>query len=198
MENWKDIPGYEGLYQVSDQGRIRSLERERIQMGTKYISPGKVMSPCVRKKGYNRISLRKNNKAKSFLLHRLVLLAFVGEPMDDKVLGMHLNDNPRDNRLVNLKWGSPADNSKDAWDKGLYPPLPLQGKFNEDHPLSRPLIQMTMSGEFIKRFENSYDVLRQLKINQSNIIQVCKGRRNHAGGFKWAYAQDEISGDTKV
>ena len=97
QEVWKAIPGYEGRYEVSDQGRVRN--------GIK------ILTPCNVSTGYKAVSLGKNN---SKLIHRLVAAAFIGQAPLGKNLVLHGNGNRSDNRLSNLRYGNHKDNSTDA------------------------------------------------------------------------------------
>lgn len=97
QEVWKPIPGYEGRYEVSNQGRVRSNK--------------KILALCNVSSGYKAVSLGKNN---SKLIHRLVAAAFLGAAPLDKRLVLHGNGDRFDNRLSNLRYGSHKDNSADA------------------------------------------------------------------------------------
>lgn len=106
-EVWKDVPGYEGVYQVSDQGRVKSQRR----FGT----TGGVLTPRVKAdSGHLRVALCQNGKVKDFLIHRLVLFAFVGFPAPG-LEGCHNNGDPADNRLENLRWDTSKANSADIF-----------------------------------------------------------------------------------
>jgi hypothetical protein len=188
MENWKDIEGYEGMYQVSDLGRIRSLDRYVRNSKTMSIKKGRVLKLHNHVNGYLRVSLCRDGSERYTMVHRIVANAFIGGQPGESFVVMHLNDCKKDNRAENLKWGTNQENSMDAYLKGLTK-NPMAGKFNEENHFSKPVNQCQITGEFIRRFPNSYEVKRTLGINQGNIIQVCKGGRNHAGGFKWAYAE---------
>jgi hypothetical protein len=115
MEKWRDIPGYEGAYQASNLGRVRSLPREvprfskdgAIKALVRY--KGKVLSSWAKDCGHHNVLLGANNTQ---LVHRLVLLAFVGPPEPGQEC-RHLNGNPADNRLENLTWGSRLENRAD-------------------------------------------------------------------------------------
>lgn len=113
-ERWKDIPGYEGLYQASDLGRVRSVDRETVAKdGSVYRFKGRVLkaAPNVRS-GYLYVGLRKDGRQKSCRVHLLVLLTFVGRcPSSHE--GCHKNGVRVDNRLKNLKYATSAQNSAD-------------------------------------------------------------------------------------
>ena len=105
MEVWKLIPGYDGKYEVSDQGRVRSYRRS---------DTGHILSPGRMPGGHMSVALGRNN---SQCVHKLVLLAFVGAaPAQHECL--HINGIPDDNRLVNLRWGTRSENMKDAYAHG--------------------------------------------------------------------------------
>lgn len=114
-EIWKDIPGYEGLYQVSDQGRVRSLDRVVMCTGAvkgAYSSrkKGRLLRPGPSNFGHLSVVLGRRNTR---MVHDLVLRAFVGPP-PDKHECCHNNGNPADNRLENLRWGTRSENNVDA------------------------------------------------------------------------------------
>ena len=93
---WKDIPGYEGLYQVSNTGKVRSLNYRRT--GKKQI-----LKQYINNTGYKRVALRKNNKVKWYLVHRLVAQAFIPNPHNYPIIN-HKDENPANNAVWNLEW----------------------------------------------------------------------------------------------
>lgn len=113
-ERWKDIPGWEGYYEVSDWGRARSVDRIIIRSdGKTRRFRGKNLNPCVHDCGYQQISLRRGEiRVPKAYVHRLVMLAFVG-PCPEGMEVCHNNDDPEDNRLANLRYGTHAENIGD-------------------------------------------------------------------------------------
>lgn len=113
-EIWKDIAGYDGWFQVSNLGRVRSVDRTIMQSGPNGIYPrtvkGKIMSPSVRS-GYNTISFRYKGRRDGKLVHRLVAAAFIPNP-DNLPVVNHLDYNPLNNRADNLEWVTMADNTR--------------------------------------------------------------------------------------
>lgn len=108
-EIWKDIKGYEGLYQISNLGRVKSLER-RVPFGDSYRSyPEKIKSQEIIK-GYKRVNLYKKGKLKKFLVHRLVASSFINE-QDGSMQVNHINGVTTDNRLDNLEWTTIKENA---------------------------------------------------------------------------------------
>jgi len=120
METWKDIPGYEGSYQISNTGRVRSLDR-RINMdyGATRLHKGSVLTPQSQRSGHMYVSLKVDGIKKHMRIHRLVLLAFVGKPKKDEEC-LHLDGNPRNNNLVNLKWGTRKENMQQSVAHGTH------------------------------------------------------------------------------
>lgn len=109
-ENWKDIPGFEGRYQVSDLGRVRSLPR-RVRLvahgiETSRLATGKLLRPGPTRSGHLTVAVGRGN---SRLVHQLVLEAFVG-PRPEGMEVLHLNHQPTDNRLANLRYGTRSEN----------------------------------------------------------------------------------------
>lgn len=99
-----DVVGYRGLYEVSNQGRIRSVRRKG--------SVGRILKPVKRRDGRLRVSLSSQGVVKDFLLHRVVLMTFVG-PCPEGFEACHWDDNPENNALENLRWASHEDNIED-------------------------------------------------------------------------------------
>ncbi len=108
-EVWKDIPGYEGYYQVSNLGRVKSLSRK---FSPKEIILKSVINRC----GYEMVALQREHKSKSCTVHRLVAIAFLGQ---SHLEVDHVNGIKTDNRLVNLEFVTPSENSKRTFLLGL-------------------------------------------------------------------------------
>ena len=118
-EVWKDVLGYEGFYQVSNLGRVRSIPRVTVRIGRKtkrkFVNKqlGKTLKPGWQKSGHLFVNLCKNNKVKIFRIHRLVLETFIGSCPNNKEC-CHNDGNPANNRLENLRWDTKKNNSRDT------------------------------------------------------------------------------------
>jgi len=107
MEVWRDVVGYEGVYKVSNFGRVK-----RIKPSNGAVS-GRVLKPGVNKNFVKNVNLCYKSRPKSHTVHRLVALAFLGEPPTERHVVAHNDGNPSNNRLANLRWATPAENSFD-------------------------------------------------------------------------------------
>jgi hypothetical protein len=123
MEIWRDIPGYEGIYQASSHGQIRTVEgkvtsnkRYGVRHWKSRVLKGRGSNPITGK----RVSLWKDGQSRDFLVARIVALTFLGEPQEGFTVN-HKDGNRFNNMLENLEWLSLADNIKHGFETGLYP-----------------------------------------------------------------------------
>lgn len=114
-EEWRSIIDYEGYYEISSFGNVRSLDRA-VSVGSQIINlKGRIKAQTPDKDGYKTVHLSKNGKKSRKKVHRLVLEAFVGP---SELLACHKNGRPSDNRLSNLYWGNESDNQNDCIEHG--------------------------------------------------------------------------------
>jgi len=119
MEIWKDILGYEGLYQVSNLGNIKSIERLRIDTkGRKRIFPQKIIKPLLSDRGYCQVNLYKNSKLQTRRINRLVALSFIPN-LQNKEQVNHINGIKTDNSVPNLEWTTSKENVIHSFKTGL-------------------------------------------------------------------------------
>lgn len=134
-ETWLPVPGWEDLYEVSDLGRVRGLDRVTYKRnGFPLRVRGQVLKPRPQKSGHLLVWLCQNGKAKAVNVHRLVALAFIGPCPSGKEC-CHNNGNPADNRAFNLRWDTRAENIRQSYVDGRPVAFPrLKGL---QHPSSR-------------------------------------------------------------
>lgn len=188
-EVWKPVKGYEGIYEVSNIGRVKSCERIVTRSnGRKINFPEKIMKPSINHKGYEVIDLRKNGKRECGFVHRLVGKAFIENPNNKKQIN-HKNGVKRDNNVDNLEWVTNKENVIHAYKNNL------NNNRNAIESRKRKVDQFTLENELIKTYNSIEEATKVTKIN--NISAVCRGCRNKAGGFKWRYSTD-FGGDSNV
>lgn len=120
-EQWRPIPGWEGIYEASDHGRVRSLDRLIIYAnGDRHYTKGRVLSACDNGHGYLTVTLSRNNLEIRRYVHRLVLETFIG-PAPEGMEACHGNAKRHDNRLSNLRWGTKLENAQDILKSGNSP-----------------------------------------------------------------------------
>ena len=176
-EYWKDIENYEGFYQVSNYGRIKSLSR-KIPNGTGfYISKEKILNGHITTKGYIQVELKGN----PVLVHRLVAKAFIPN-IDNKPQVNHIDGNKTNNRVENLEWCTNSENQIHAYKNGLNIHSGKAGR------PEKKVCQIDLkTGEIINIFNSISEAKKSLGVSKENISQVCKGKRKKCLGYGWKY-----------
>jgi NUMOD4 motif/HNH endonuclease len=118
MEIWKDIKGYEGLYQISNYGNITNCRNYSAKTHSNKTKFGKLLKPRPNNCGYLRIGLYKDRKVKFFFIHRLVAQHFISNPLDKKMVN-HIDGNKLNNHFINLEWVTLSENVKHAYANNL-------------------------------------------------------------------------------
>lgn len=180
QEIWKDIKGYEGLYQVSNLGRIKSLPRDT----NNQYKNGLIMKPynCL---GYLKIQLRKNGNYKWFCVHRLVAMAFL-KNYNSKLQVNHKNGNKDDNNLENLEMVTASENQLHSY-RVLKNIPSMKNRFGNKHVAAKAIYQFDKNNIFIKKWSSIIEAAKTLNICACNITDCAKGNRKTAGGFVWKY-----------
>lgn len=204
MEIWKDIDGYEGLYQVSNLGRVKSLPKNgRASVIRKF---------SFDKDGYYKLFLWKDGVPKCKKVHRLVAEHFIPNP-ENKPCTDHINTIKTDNRVENLRWCTTLENNRN--------PLSLKhlsqartgttastdtrrkmseqrkgcknGMYGKSHKedakrkMSKPVIQMALDGSFVAEYYGATKASQETGIRRTTISSVLNGRGRTAGGYLWQY-----------
>lgn len=175
-EIWKDIGGYEGVYQISNLGRVKSFK-----FNSEKVLINKTSS------NYDMVALCLNGVVKYFTNHRLVAIAFLHNP-ENKEQVNHKNGIKSDNRLENLEWCTRSENTSHAIRIGLMK-HPTRGKLGKDNFNSKVVIQYSLDGVYVNKYFGASEASRMTNISMGNISSCCLGNRNKAGGYKWKYKQ---------
>lgn len=182
-EEWKDLEGYEGWYQISNLGRVKSLSRvvpTGIQNSDKKRTKEKILRQFYIH-GYCAVNLYKDKKMKSVRVHRLVAKAFIPNPYNYPCVN-HKDENRKNSRADNLEWYTHQYNSS-------YGTLParLSAKLKCHPKMSIPIKQLDMNGNLIRVFQSYRDAVRHTGLNRGNLWKALNGIYTQCGGFKWQY-----------
>ena len=174
-EYWKPVVGYEGLYMVSNWGRVKSFDRwVKSRNGSVRFCKGRILKPLTSSSGYLYVNLYKNNIKKEYLVHRLVAEAFIDNP-DNLFQVNHRDENKLNNNVDNLEW--------------------CDAKYNinfgtcierRSKKKSKPVLQYTLDGEFVREWPSTMECGRN-GFNQGNIWMCCQGKLKKYKGFIWRY-----------
>ena len=178
IEEWREIEGYEGLYMVSNQGRVKSLVKWH-----------RILKPLNQGAGYYSVILYKDRIARNFLVHRLVANAFIPNP-ENKPCIDHIDCNRHNNIVSNLKWCTHKENSNNVVTlKKIHDNNPHRDKFGKDSQSHIPVICIETGALYYGTCEAS----RKTGIDPSSIAKVCRNEKyfKTAGGYHWRYATDE-------
>lgn len=184
MEEWKDCKGFEGFYQVSNEGRVRSMAvwSHKYQKVLKRKTPH-LNSIETTKDGYKRVLLCLYGVHHHCSVHRLVAQTFI--PNTDGFPEInHKDENTQNNNVENLEWCSRKYNAN-------YGTLPkrIKERMSKNHPTAKPVIQYDMLGNKIREWKSQKEAARYLGIRSENISRCCKGKNHQAGGYFWHYAK---------
>lgn len=167
MENWKDIPGYETSYQISDQGRVKNK------------NTGKILHGDTNSAGYQRVFLNSQTKKKRFFVHRLVARVFCDGYQENLVVN-HIDGNKQNNFAVNLEWVTRSQNDLHAYRyhlRDVYPCI-FKHKIEAVDP---------KTGEVQHVYENVQECCDALRVARSNVYNCCNGKQQTCKGFSLRY-----------
>jgi len=178
-EEWRDIPEYKGLYQVSNMGQVKSLRNNEL-----------ILKPITVRKGYLSVNLYKAGKQKLSRLHRLVAVAFIPNP-ENKLEVNHKDGNKKNNCFTNLEWVTPSENQKHSFNT-----------LHRKNSMWRGGIDIyTKDGKFIIRVDDTKTAVEWVKKNSNSrykivkqsINDACRGKCLFAYGYIFRYSQDKIT-----
>lgn len=168
MEIWKDIEGYEGLYQVSNEGRVKSLRNN------------KILKPSNLEK-YPIVIFSVDGKRFGKKVHRLVAEAFIPNPQNLPQVN-HKDENKTNNNVQNLEW---CDQNYNNHFGTKYERQAAAQTNRAD--CSKPLYQYDLNGVLINTYPSVHEAARQLGIKKQGILSVCSGKRKTYKGYRWSY-----------
>lgn len=182
QEIWKDVKDYEGYYQVSNLGNVKSVERviskidfirnsKHIKKEVKNVEmvvKERQISKCTRN-GYNVVYFSKNNKCKSFQIHRLVALHFIDNPLKKEMVN-HLDGNKKNNNVKNLEWVTVKENNQHAFNTGLMDSVKVK----------------VIRSDGIK-FSSMAEAARSLNVTTNCVRDVLIGRQKTTKGYTFKY-----------
>lgn len=179
-EIWKDIKEYEGLYQGSNLGRARSLDRwVNSKNGSMQFIKGRILKLIKNRYGYLYVNLYKNNIKKTYQVHRLVAEAFLPNP-DNLPEVNHKDENKQNNSVHNLEWCDRSYNvNYGTRNKRI-------SKSNTNGKRSKPVLQYTLDGQFVKEWSSTMECGRN-GFNQGNVSACCRGELKKYKGYIWSY-----------
>jgi hypothetical protein len=167
MTNWVDIVGFEGFYQISDEGEVKSLRNNLI------------LKTSDDNKGYPAIRLSINGKLTRKRLHRIVAEHFIPNPAKKPEVN-HIDGDKHNNNINNLEWVTHLENIRHAHVTGL-----------TTNMASKAIQMLDKDGTLIREFYSLHEAERDTGAEPSNIVKVCKGKRKTTNGYYWRYDNGE-------
>ncbi len=208
MEQWKDVKGFEGIYQISTRGRLKSFKKD---------PRGRILLNNNSKGDYLSVVLASGGNIRYTRIHRLVAETFIPNPKKLPEVN-HRDHNRQNNRAENLEWTTRVENHRDAlkhnpamiegmiyYNKFIRPRLPKNIRQMQTKHLQKfqfiscnpPIEQYTMDGKYMGSFNNAKEAERKTGVCSRNICQVVSREeyrpgkiRKQAGGYKWQYTKE--------
>ena len=175
-ENWKDIKGYEGLYQCSTYGNIRSLDRYVYELsGKKQFRKGQIIVPRKNKNGYLQLTLNKNAKRKMVYVHRIVAETFI-ENSNNNLVVNHKDGNKLNNNVDNLEWCSYSENNLHSYNK-------LNRKNSNEGCTPKSVYIIDTTSKSLKYFDSIAETSREIKLSTTQINRYIHSNKKWKGRY---------------
>lgn len=180
-EEWRAVPGYEGLYEVSSLGRVKSIKRKGVSE--------KIISQTKNRGGYLRVCLWKDNKGIKYSVHRLVALAFIPNQYEKEQVN-HIDECKTNNCVDNLEWCTNLENHRHGTINQR-----ISASLTNNPKMSKRVASYDCDGNLVSIYPSVYEAGRRLGISASTIRDYLKGRHNlsHAGGYKWQFTEQHLT-----
>lgn len=188
-EIWKDIKGYEGSYQASNLGNIKSLERMvQGKIGMR-ICNERILKILIGKRGYYTVNLGNGTgRCAIKTVHRLVAIAFIPNP-ENRPCVNHIDGNKLNNNINNIEWCTYSENNIHAFNTGLKIPT-WEGISGKDHCRSVKVAKYDRQGNFIRVYDSIGEATKDVGLKSYSLIGMCAQKKKHqltAAGFLWEY-----------
>ena len=172
MENlavWKDVIGFEGFYQVSSLGRVKSVRKNRLL--------------CFHNtsNGYLQVHFSRNGKMSYEYVHRVVAKAFLPEPLPEQTEVNHKDENRHNNAASNLNWCTPSENRR--WGNCQQKQHDAKARNGK----TKPVIMLTPSGSVVATYPGLHAAERSTGISRVCIARCCRGKVSETHGYKWEF-----------
>lgn len=192
-EIWKDIPGYEGLYQISNFARVKSLERVLINPNSKRRKVYYASLRILKQSGneYKKVALANKRHNKYCSVHRLLAESFMPNPLNYKEVN-HIDGNKFNNQLNNLEWCSRKQNAVHAFSTGLINKDKVRAAVRKNvkrasEATRKPIVKFSKDGVFVSEFRSLIDAANGNRFHAVNISKAALGKIKTAYGYRWEY-----------
>ena len=201
-ECWRDIKGWEGVYCVSNLGRIMSCDKKVKARGKGYrVIKGTVLRPTRTRTGYLYVNLCDKNQSSRVYVHRIVATVFIPNPNNFSEIN-HKDENKQNNSVfINTDGSVDLEKSNLEWCTHVYNMNYGTAKYRRGLKMrnntinSKPVIQLSMEGDFINEYPSASEATRQIgntNSNSSSILGVCRGENYSAFGYLWKFKKDYL------
>lgn len=177
VEEWRDIVNYEGVYQVSDWGNVKSLDRYIETSNSVRFYKSRPTYQTIKENGYHIVALYNKGKKETFYVHKLVAEAFIPNP-NNYTVADHIDGNNQNNYAWNLRWCTQKQNNNFE----IY-----RSHQKNNHLKSKTTYQYTLEGVLVKVWPSTKEVERSLGFNNANISRCCLGKQATYKGYIWSY-----------
>ena len=189
-EIWKDIQGYEGLYQISNLGNVKTLHYgQKVHNHNWESTPSRLLKQKTSTSGYQRVELYKKDSRKCFYVHRLVAIAFLENP-ENKPQINHKDGNKFNNCIDNLEWATSSENLKHAHQTGLKPSS-MKGVTGHKSHKARTILQYDLNGNFVNIWYSMVEAANSLGTRSTTISSCVRGKHKTSYGYIWRYFEGD-------